>query len=146
MAHSTEAAFFYTSASKLAQKTLGDGPRLVRELFKLAGQNSPAIVFIDEIDAIGVRRSTTEHNEEREIQRTMLGDYFLMHKLHMTFQERNNQPTVLISVSKTQSENRNKIRAAQPTGRVRRPARSESVAGHQPGRSARPGTDTTRSN
>lgn len=73
VAHCTQAAFFYTSASKLVQKTLGDGPRIVRELFKLANQNSPSIVFIDEIDAIGNKRSDMERNEDREIQRTMLG-------------------------------------------------------------------------
>jgi hypothetical protein len=73
VAHSTEAAFFYTSASKLAQKSLGDGPRLVRELFKMASRQSPAIVFIDEVDAIGSRRASGERNEEQEIQRTMLG-------------------------------------------------------------------------
>ena len=42
--------------SELIQKYLGDGPKLVRELFRVAEEHAPSIVFIDEIDAIGTKR------------------------------------------------------------------------------------------
>ena len=42
--------------SELIQKYLGDGPKLVRELFRVADEHSPSIVFIDEIDAVGTKR------------------------------------------------------------------------------------------
>lgn len=50
----------------------GDGPKLVRELFRVAEEHSPSIVFIDEIDAIGTKRYDSNSGGEREIQRTML--------------------------------------------------------------------------
>lgn len=58
--------------SELIQKYLGDGPKLVRELFKTASEHSPAIIFIDEIDAIGTKRYDSNSGGEKEIQRTML--------------------------------------------------------------------------
>merc|ERR1712130_311803 len=58
--------------SELIQKYLGDGPKLVRELFRVAEELSPTIVFIDEIDAVGTKRYDTSSGGEREIQRTML--------------------------------------------------------------------------
>merc|ERR1712003_497743 len=51
---------------------LGDGPKLVRELFTVAEEHSPAIIFIDEIDAVGTKRYDSNSGGEREIQRTML--------------------------------------------------------------------------
>merc|ERR1711910_131891 len=54
------------------QKYLGDGPKLVRELFRVAEEHSPSIVFIDEIDAVGTKRYDSNSGGEREIQRTML--------------------------------------------------------------------------
>ncbi|KAL5469108.1 hypothetical protein EMCRGX_G030306 [Ephydatia muelleri] len=50
----------------------GDGPKLVRELFRVAEEHAPSIVFIDEIDAIGTKRYDSHSGGEREIQRTML--------------------------------------------------------------------------
>lgn len=50
----------------------GDGPKLVRELFRVAEEHAPSIVFIDEIDAIGTKRYESNSGGEREIQRTML--------------------------------------------------------------------------
>ncbi|WAR19092.1 PRS4-like protein [Mya arenaria] len=50
----------------------GDGPKLVRELFRVAEEHAPSIVFIDEIDAIGTKRYDSNSGGEREIQRTML--------------------------------------------------------------------------
>ena len=58
--------------SELIQKYLGDGPKLVRELFRVAEEHSPSIVFIDEIDAVGTKRYDSNSGGEREIQRTML--------------------------------------------------------------------------
>ena len=53
VAHSTSATFLRVVGSELIQKYLGDGPKLVRELFRVADENAPSIVFMDEIDAIG---------------------------------------------------------------------------------------------
>merc|ERR1712196_303103 len=58
--------------SELIQKYLGDGPKLVREVFKVADENAPSIVFIDEIDAVGTKRYDSSSGGAREIQRTML--------------------------------------------------------------------------
>merc|ERR1711920_966119 len=58
--------------SELIQKYLGDGPKLVREMFRVAGEQAPSIVFIDEIDAVATKRYDTTSGGEREIQRTML--------------------------------------------------------------------------
>merc|ERR1712137_1003447 len=58
--------------SELIQKYLGEGPKLVRELFRVAEENAPSIVFIDEIDAVGTKRKESQSGGEREIQRTML--------------------------------------------------------------------------
>jgi 26S proteasome regulatory subunit T2 len=51
---------------------LGDGPKLVRDLFKSAHENAPSIIFIDEIDAVGTKRYNSNSGGAREIQRTML--------------------------------------------------------------------------
>ena len=53
------------------QKHLGDGPKLVRELFRVANESSPSIVFIDEVDAVGTKRYDSNSGGEREIQRTI---------------------------------------------------------------------------
>ena len=50
------ATFLRVVGSELIQKYLGDGPKLVRELFRVAEEHAPAIVFIDEIDAVGTKR------------------------------------------------------------------------------------------
>lgn len=72
VANQTSATFLRIVGSELIQKYLGDGPRLVRQIFKVAGENAPSIVFIDEIDAIGTKRYDSNSGGEREIQRTML--------------------------------------------------------------------------
>jgi len=59
VANQTSATFLRIVGSELIQKYLGDGPKLVRELFKTAQENAPSIVFIDEIDAIGTKRSVS---------------------------------------------------------------------------------------
>merc|ERR1712216_1074391 len=72
VANSTSASFLRVVGSELIQKYLGDGPKLVRELFRVADEMSPSIVFIDEIDAVGTKRYDSTSGGEREIQRTML--------------------------------------------------------------------------
>merc|ERR1712087_318052 len=72
VANQTSATFLRVVGSELIQKYLGDGPKLVRELFRVADDLSPTIVFIDEIDAVGTKRYDSNSGGEREIQRTML--------------------------------------------------------------------------
>src|ERR1700761_6501277 len=72
VANSTSATFLRVVGSELIQKYLGEGPKLVRELFRVAEEHAPSIVFIDEIDAVGTKRYESTSGGEREIQRTML--------------------------------------------------------------------------
>lgn len=72
VANQTSATFLRIVGSELIQKYLGDGPRLVRQIFQVAAEHAPSIVFIDEIDAIGTKRYESTSGGEREIQRTML--------------------------------------------------------------------------
>merc|ERR1719217_1075345 len=72
VANHTSATFLRVVGSELIQKYLGDGPKLVRELFRVADDLSPTIVFIDEIDAVGSKRYDSQSGGTREIQRTML--------------------------------------------------------------------------
>merc|ERR1712178_404510 len=72
VANQTAATFLRVVGSELIKKYLGEGPKLVRELFRVAEEMAPSIVFIDEIDAIGTKRYESSSGGEREIQRTML--------------------------------------------------------------------------
>jgi 26S proteasome regulatory subunit T2 len=72
VANQTSATFLRVVGSELIQKYLGEGPKLVRELFRVAEEYAPSIVFIDEIDAIGTKRYESTSGGEREIQRTLL--------------------------------------------------------------------------
>jgi len=58
--------------SELIQKYSGEGPKLVRELFRVADEHAPSIVFIDEIDAVGTKRYDARSGGAKEVQRTML--------------------------------------------------------------------------
>ena len=72
IANSTSATFLGLVGSELAQKYIGEGGRLVRELFDLAKEKSPSIIFIDEIDSIGSKRLDSSTSGDREVQRTLM--------------------------------------------------------------------------
>mmetsp|Transcript_16365 Transcript_16365/g.19626 ORF Transcript_16365/g.19626 Transcript_16365/m.19626 type:complete len:415 (-) Transcript_16365:153-1397(-) len=72
VANHTTAAFIRVVGSEFVQKYLGEGPRMVRDMFRLAKENAPAIVFIDEIDAIATKRFDAQTGADREVQRILL--------------------------------------------------------------------------
>jgi proteasome regulatory subunit len=72
VAHQTDATFIRMVGSELAQKYIGEGGRMVRELFSLAKEKSPSIIFLDEIDAIGAKRLDGSTSGDREVQRTLM--------------------------------------------------------------------------
>jgi proteasome regulatory subunit len=72
VAHQTDAHFLRVVGSELVQKYIGEGARLVRELFELAKKKSPSIIFIDEIDAIGASRTESNTSGDREVHRTLM--------------------------------------------------------------------------
>ena len=72
MASETNATFLRMSGSEFARKFIGDGPELVRSVFKLAREKAPSILFIDEIDAIGGTRVASDVSGDREIQRVLM--------------------------------------------------------------------------
>jgi 26S proteasome regulatory subunit T3 len=72
VARHTTAAFIRVVGSEFVQKYLGEGPRMVRDVFRLARENAPAIIFIDEIDAIATKRFDAQTGADREVQRILL--------------------------------------------------------------------------
>jgi len=72
VAHHTTAAFIRVVGSEFVQKYLGEGPRMVRDVFRLARENAPAIVFIDEVDSIATKRFDAQTGADREVQRILL--------------------------------------------------------------------------
>jgi len=72
IANSTNVTFLGLVGSELAQKYIGEGGRIVRELFDLARDRAPAIIFIDEIDSIGSKRLDVATSGDREVQRTLM--------------------------------------------------------------------------
>lgn len=72
VAHQTKATFIRMVGSELVQKYIGEGARLVRELFELAREKAPSIVFIDELDSIGAKRLEVATSGDREVQRTLM--------------------------------------------------------------------------
>lgn len=72
VANQTNATFIKLVASEFVNKFLGEGARYVRQVFELAKEKSPAIIFIDEIDAIGTKRTHGTQGADREVQRTLM--------------------------------------------------------------------------
>jgi len=72
VAHETNAHFLRVVGSELVQKYIGEGARLVRELFEIAKEKAPAIIFIDAIDAGGAHRTESVTSGDREVQRTLM--------------------------------------------------------------------------
>jgi proteasome regulatory subunit len=72
VAHKAKATFIRMSGSELVHKFIGEGAGLVRELFQLARERAPAIVFIDEIDAVGSMRTNDGTSGSAEVQRTLM--------------------------------------------------------------------------
>ena len=72
VAHHTTASFIRVVGSEFVQKYLGEGMRMVRDVFRLAKENAPAIIFIDEIDAIATKRFDAKTGADRELQRILL--------------------------------------------------------------------------
>lgn len=68
LASMADMKFFSVSASTLVSKYVGEGEKMVKELFKLASENKPSIIFIDEIDSILSKRSDTEHESSRRLK------------------------------------------------------------------------------
>jgi proteasome regulatory subunit len=72
VAHETKATFIRVVGSELVHKYIGEGARIVREMFELARERAPSIVFIDELDAIGARRMDVSTSGDREVHRTLM--------------------------------------------------------------------------
>lgn len=73
VAHHTDCTFIRVSGSELVQKFIGEGSRMVRELFLMAREHAPSIIFMDEIDSIGSSRlEGGSGGGDSEVQRTML--------------------------------------------------------------------------
>lgn len=72
VAHRAKATFIRMSGSELVQKYIGEGARLVRDVFEIAREKAPSIVFIDEIDAVGSKRTYDGTTGSSEVNRTMV--------------------------------------------------------------------------
>lgn len=72
VANATKASFIRVVGSEFVQKYLGEGPRMVRDVFRMARENSPCIIFIDEVDAIATKRFDAQTGADREVQRILL--------------------------------------------------------------------------
>lgn len=72
VANQTNASIIRMVGSEFVQKYLGEGPRMVRDVFRMAKENAPSIVFIDEIDAIATKRYDANTGADREVQRILI--------------------------------------------------------------------------
>ncbi|QLG61297.1 proteasome-activating nucleotidase Pan2 [Halorarum salinum] len=72
VANETDATFIKMAGSELVRKFIGEGARLVRDLFELASEREPAVIFVDEIDAVAAKRTDSKTSGDAEVQRTMM--------------------------------------------------------------------------
>ncbi|WP_193309155.1 proteasome-activating nucleotidase [Halorubrum halophilum] len=72
VANESNATFIKMAGSELVRKFIGEGARLVRDLFELAADREPAVIFIDEIDAVAAKRTDSKTSGDAEVQRTMM--------------------------------------------------------------------------
>jgi len=72
VANQTDATFIKMAGSELVHKFIGEGAKLVRDLFELAAERQPAVIFIDEIDAVAAKRTDSKTSGDAEVQRTMM--------------------------------------------------------------------------
>ncbi|WP_273838427.1 proteasome-activating nucleotidase [Halococcus sp. PRR34] len=72
VANQTDATFIKMAGSELVHKFIGEGAKLVRDLFEVAREHEPAVIFIDEIDAIASKRTDSKTSGDAEVQRTMM--------------------------------------------------------------------------
>jgi 26S proteasome regulatory subunit T3 len=72
VAHHTKASFIRVVGSEFVQKYLGEGPRMVRDVFRMARENAPSIIFIDEVDSIATKRFDANTGADREVQRVLM--------------------------------------------------------------------------
>ena len=72
VANESDATFIKMAGSELVRKFIGEGARLVRDLFELAADREPAVIFIDEIDAVAAKRTDSKTSGDAEVQRTMM--------------------------------------------------------------------------
>ena len=72
VAASTNSTFIEVVGSELVQKFIGEGAKLVKEIFELARKKAPAIIFIDELDALAAKRIEVGTSGEREVNRTFM--------------------------------------------------------------------------
>ncbi len=72
VANQTDATFIKMAGSELVHKFIGEGAKLVRDLFEVAREHEPAVIFIDEIDAIAAKRTESKTSGDAEVQRTMM--------------------------------------------------------------------------
>jgi len=72
VANGTDATFIKMAGSELVRKFIGEGAHLVRDLFELANEHEPAVIFIDELDAVAAKRTDSKTSGDAEVQRTMM--------------------------------------------------------------------------
>ena len=72
VAASTGASYIRVVASQFVQKYLGEGPRMVRDMFRMARENAPSVIFIDEVDAVATKRFDAQTGADREVQRILI--------------------------------------------------------------------------
>ena len=143
VAHHTDCTFIRVSGGELVQKYIGEGSRMVRELFVMAREHSPSIIFMDEIDSIGGARQDGESGGDSEVPPCSLA-YWLSHITHSPLTLRAVHPSpaplrVCAGAGATDDAG-----AAEPAGRLRGHQPDQGCDGHQPHRYPRSGAAPAR--